>query len=531
MEETMRIQKMLPVPRGAGMMAVGAGLLLALSAPSLFAQTLRTIPEDQLLNKIKGGWAGQMIGVSVGGPTEFRAQSKIYDQPIAWNPASVRSAIGQDDLYVEMTFSQVMDTEGLDAPMVSYGKAFANSQYELWHANFIGRQNCRNGILPPESGHPLYNAHADDIDFQIEADFIGLMCPGLPATSNEFCDRVGHVMNYGDGVYGGMFVCAMYAVAFFENEIPAIVDAGIRALPPESEYARCLRDVMAWYQEYPEDWKKTWQLFENKWANTDVCPHGAFNAFDIDAKTNGAYIAIGLLYGQGDFEKTVNISTQCGQDSDCNPSSAAGILGVILGYDQLPKDWTQEIESIKDEKFSFTDYSFEDICRSTMERAKKLILRHGGSIEDGRITVALQDPVPAKLEQWRQDQPAAVVNEDDPAFTWKGKWEQVNHERMSNEAGAEVVLTFEGTGAMVLGSYNKNAGLANAYLDGEKKRAINMYYPRPKGAESLYHIMGLPRGKHTLTIEVAGRKDPQSEDYAVFIDKAIVFDGPEQPKP
>ncbi|HOL96761.1 MAG TPA: hypothetical protein PLH79_20650, partial [bacterium] len=84
----MRIQKMLPVPRGAGMMAVGAGLLLALSAPSLFAQTLRTIPEDQLLNKIKGGWAGQMIGVSVGGPTEFRAQSKIYDQPIAWNPAS-----------------------------------------------------------------------------------------------------------------------------------------------------------------------------------------------------------------------------------------------------------------------------------------------------------------------------------------------------------------------------------------------------------------------------------------------------------
>ncbi|MFB3787745.1 MAG: ADP-ribosylglycohydrolase family protein [bacterium] len=513
------------------MITVGLCLLLMLSAPRVFAQSKQTLSEARLLDKIKGGWAGQMIGVSVGGPTEFRAQSKIYDKPIEWNPASVRSAIGQDDLYVDMTFAKVMDDEGLDAPMVSYGKAFANSKYELWHANFIGRQNCRNGILPPESGHPLYNGHADDIDFQIEADFIGLMCPGMPATSNEFCDRVGHVMNYGDGVYGGMFVCALYAVAYFEADIPKIVEAGIQALPPESEYARCLRDVMAWYKQYPDDWKKTWQMFEDKWANTDICPQGTYNAFDIDAKTNGAYIAIGLLYGKGDFQKTVNIATQCGQDSDCNPASAAGVLGLIMGYEKLPKDWTQEIEVIKNEKFSFTDYSFEDICRSTLERAKKLIVRHGGSIENGQITVALQEPVPAKLEQWKQDQPAAVVNDGDPAFTWKGAWKQDDEERVSNEAGAEAVFTFEGTGAMVLGSYNPNAGLANIYLDGEKKRSINMYYHRGKGSESLFHVMGLPRGKHTITIEVAGRKDPNSGDYAVFIDKAIVFDGPEKPKP
>ena len=57
------------------------------------------------------------------------------------------------------------------------------------------------------SGHPKYNLHADDIDFQIEADFIGIMCPGLPQASNKYCDRVGRVMNYGDGLYGGMFVC------------------------------------------------------------------------------------------------------------------------------------------------------------------------------------------------------------------------------------------------------------------------------------------------------------------------------------
>jgi hypothetical protein len=43
------------------------------------------------------------------------------------------------------------------------------------------------------------------------------MCPGLPRESNRYCDRVGRVMNYGDGLYGGMFVCGMYAAAFFES--------------------------------------------------------------------------------------------------------------------------------------------------------------------------------------------------------------------------------------------------------------------------------------------------------------------------
>lgn len=500
-------------------------MILSVSAQE---DSYRVITERDLMNKIRGGWAGQMIGVAVGGPTEFCAQGKLYDKPIEWNPASVRSAIHQDDLYVDMTFAEVMDQEGLDAPSVSYGKAFARSRYELWHANFIGRQNNRNGILPPESGHPLYNAHADDIDFQIEADFIGLMCPGMPASSNVFCDRVGHVMNYGDGVYGGMFVCAMYAVAYFENDIEAIVQAGIDSLPPESEYARCLMDVMKWYKEYPDDWKQTWQRFENKWANHDLCPHGVLGTFDIDAKTNGAYIAIGMLYGESDLQKTINISTMCGQDSDCNPASAAGVLGIILGYDNLPKEWTREIEEIKNEKFNFTDYSFEDICQSTLERAKKLILRTGGSIEGDSIKVALQQPVPAKLEQWKQDEPVAVVESSDPAFTWEKEWKEANGEHHSNVEGAQATFTFEGTGAMVLGSYDKNAGIADVYLDGEKKRSINMYYERRKWRESIYHIMGLPRGKHVITVTVTGAHDPASSDGMISIDCAVILDGPEK---
>jgi len=162
---------------------------------------------EVLLDKIRGGWAGQMIGVSYGAPTEFRAMGKINDAPLSWAPDRVENAIHQDDLYVEMTFARVMDTVGLDATSAQYGDAFKDSKYDLWHANAAARRMLNQGIRAPESGHPKYNIHANDIDFQIEADFIGLMCPGLPRVSNQFCDRVGRVMNYGDGVYGGMFVC------------------------------------------------------------------------------------------------------------------------------------------------------------------------------------------------------------------------------------------------------------------------------------------------------------------------------------
>ena len=70
-----------------------------------------------------------------------------------------------------------------------------------------------------------------------------------------------------------------------------------------------------------------------------MCIDGALDPFNIDAKLNGGYVALGLLYGKGDFAKTLEVSTRSGQDSDCNPSSAAGILGVMLGYNRIPDVW------------------------------------------------------------------------------------------------------------------------------------------------------------------------------------------------
>ena len=124
-----------------------------------------------------------------------------------------------DDLYMDLTFVEVFEREGLDAPVESHAKSYANAGYMLWHANQAARYNILQGIMPPASGHWLNNPHADCIDYQIEADFAGLMSPGMPNTASKISDKIGHIMNYGDGVYGGIFLSALYSAAFFENDI------------------------------------------------------------------------------------------------------------------------------------------------------------------------------------------------------------------------------------------------------------------------------------------------------------------------
>src|SRR5947208_2887818 len=132
----------------------------------------RTISRAELRDRIQGGWAGQMIGVSFGAPTEFHYRGKINDAPLPpWTPERVSNSLQQDDLYVDMTFAKVLDDKGLNATSEDFGAMFRNAKYQLWHANLAARRNLRRGVPASKSGTPEFNAHANDIDFQIEADF------------------------------------------------------------------------------------------------------------------------------------------------------------------------------------------------------------------------------------------------------------------------------------------------------------------------------------------------------------------------
>lgn len=501
------------------------------------SETYLSIKPEVLKDKIAGGWAGKMIGVTYGGPTEFRAQGRTYDDSIKWTPSDIKGSIWQDDLYVQLTFLMSMDRYGVDAPAKKYQEMFARAGYHLWHANMQARKNYFDSIFPPYSGMPEYNLHADDIDFQIEADYIGFMCPGMPQTALKLADKTGHIMNYGDGFFGGVFVAALYAEAFFESDIGKVVDAALKSLPHKSDYYRIIYDVKRLHAHYPDDWRAAWKELEEKWGDVDIC--GAGSPFNIDAKLNGAYIVMGLLYGDGDPLKTLEISTRCGQDSDCNPSNALAVLGVMNGFSNLPSNMQDGIKEVADSVFIHTDYSFNRAVESTYNYALRFILENGGSAAKRKIRIKKQEPVPPEMEV---SFPGLIYKSsvsvfDKNGFVLKGKWSNYPAEASGDEnrryqsifsgnKGDIAEITFKGTGISLNGNWVKDGGKADILVDGQLHHTIDTYYfysSQQHRNVSLWHVTGLNDGEHTVTIAVKGEKRPESEGTNVYLTGATLF--------
>lgn len=364
------------------------------------------ITKVELADKVKGGWAGQVIGCTYGGFTEFRFKGTMIQdyQPVLWNDTLpywwyTNSPGLYDDVYMDLTFVDVFERLGLDAPVDSHAMAFAKAEYVLWHANQAARYNILQGIMPPQSGYWKNSPHADDIDFQIEADYAGLMAPGLPNAAIFFSDSIGHIMNYGDGWYGGVYVATMYSLAFISDDVEFIVTEALKAIPEKSGFYQCMKGVIDDYQNDPQDWKKAWFNVERNWSSDIGCPDGVFDAFNIDATVNSAYIIIGLLYGQCDYTRTLDISMRCGQDSDCNPASAGGILGTMLGYSRIPDMWKKPLNRVEDMDFKYTTMSLNDVYSIGLRHGLQVIEKSGAATSDSIITIIYEAPKTVRYEK------------------------------------------------------------------------------------------------------------------------------------
>ncbi|MDD4494382.1 MAG: ADP-ribosylglycohydrolase family protein [Eubacteriales bacterium] len=382
-----------------------------ISVAELEVYSENQLTETELLDKLKGAWVGQMAGVTWGASKEFWAQGRTFsDSEIpSWSSSMINDAFGQDDLYVEVPFMEALNGHGLNCDVQTFGEYFKNTTFSLCHANNCARENLRNGIDAPDSGSYLYNQHCDDIDWQIEADFAGEMSPGLVNDAIALSWKAGHVVCYGDGVYGGVYVAAMHAKAYTADSIDEIIEAGRQSVPQGSEFREVIDDVMAW-KESGKTWQETWSLLEEKWGNDDRCPEGSIDnpSFNIDAKMNAAYVLIGLLYGNGDFENSMKITMQCGQDSDCNPSTVGSILGNYMGLSNIPDKWKSALD-YTGRKFAYTNYNFDDLINMNLNLAKLMLADNGAALDNGTWIIPDEYTVVApELEQW-PDQPSVSV--------------------------------------------------------------------------------------------------------------------------
>lgn len=457
-----------------------------------------TLSQQALKDKIMGGWAGQAIGVTFGGPYEFRFNGTFIQdyQPLRWYDGYLKKTMLEnpglyDDIYMDLTFVEVLDRAGLDAPVDSFAQAFARAGYMLWHANQSARYNILQGIKAPASGHWTNNPHADDIDYQIESDFAGLMSPGMPNTASAISDKIGHIMNYGDGWYGGVYIGAMYSLAFIADDIQYIVTEALKTVPAKSTFRQCIEDVIRWHQQYPNDWHHSWYEIQQKWSSENGCPDGVFNAFDIDAKINAAYVVLGLLYGNGDFTKTLDIATRAGQDADCNPSSAGGILGAMLGYKRIPDHWKMGLKEAEGLDFKYTSTSLSKVYNTSYKHALEMIRRNGGKVANEQVTIAVQTPQPVRLEQCFE---GLIPADRIPLY---------------RNNVQELSFDFEGTGFVLKGEARKQGAnvpdssiTVEVYIDGSKTATIALPTSFQTRSNDLCWNYRLPVKKHQVKIKV-----------------------------
>jgi hypothetical protein len=519
LNETIKMKQMKRVTNLA-LILISMAILSACSSGDAGTEKTVTMTKAELLNKVKGGWVGQVIGVTYGGPTEFRYLARMIPDSVElrWDHELVEYFYDKqpglyDDVYMDLTFVDVFEKEGLDAPVESFANAFAHADYMLWCANQAARYNILNGIQAPESGHWKYNMWADAIDFQIEADFAGLMAPGMINTAGIYADRIGHIMNYGDGFYGGAYVAAMYSLAYVYDDIYQVVVDALEVIPAESNYYIGMQDVIKFHKQYPEDWKKAWQAIEDsEWARDLHCPGGIASPFNISATINSAYVLLGLLYGDGDLKKTMDIATRAGQDSDCNPATAAGILLTMQGYDSISDYWLDPVKPVEDRDFAYTTISLNDVYDMSYRQALQVIEKFGGTVKEETVEIKMQTPETLPLEvAFPNVYPTKLTQANSQEIMMKGEAEML----MTLESDAPVSIEFSGIGLVIKGGLVStmdkdwdSEGEADDYvgelevsIDGKLDRVVKLPADYRKRTAELYWNVEIPDGDHTATLK------------------------------
>ena len=246
---------------------------------------------------------------------------------------------------------------------------------DKWLASFsvFEAQNCgravrvtekllKQGVRPPESGrHEL----GEYMGGQMKGEFWGFLLPGNPAAAAEYGRIDGEVSFHTDGLYGEMFMAALTAEAFFESDPQKLLQAGLAVIPTDCDYARCIRDVMEWHAQWPDDWEKAHEQIDAKWApegdkNRRVFPNNAVNA-------------LALLYGQGDFEKTISIAVMAGWDTDTNAGDVGPVMGVVLGPEAIAEKWTKPIANIlRSDVKGAEEWKIDELARRTADAGMRM---------------------------------------------------------------------------------------------------------------------------------------------------------------
>jgi len=366
----------------------------------------RAISEKELHDKISAFWLGQLVGNYFGLPFE----NNYIDEPVPFlvdriythedDPAldinrddwrgyipifmdAVEGAFADDDTDIEFVTLHAVEKYGLDITypeITEMWKKHINRR--IWVANHTARTLMSKGLVAPETGRKENNRNWFQIDPQLVNEIWSAFYPGMTKKAGERALWGARITNDDWGTHPTIAYGVMISAAFFEKDVEKLVQMAIEAVPDKGPFAEGIRDVVKWHKEN-DNWRDTRKMIHDKYFRYKK---GSYEApvSVVSSLNNGLCGIMAILYGEGDFMKTVGIAVSAGYDCDNQAATCAGLIAVIHGRKCLPAEM---IEEFKNQYVCFTrdDLQIATPLSEIEERiaaiAKRAILDNGGRVE------------------------------------------------------------------------------------------------------------------------------------------------------
>lgn len=357
-------------------------------------------------NKVLGCWMGKNIGGTLGAPFEWRRQVndvKFYTQELGGNP------LPNDDLDIQLLWLIALEEKGIEVDARTLGEYWLLYVTPHWSEYGTAKVNMRSGLMPPLSGMQN-NDYKDSCGAFIRSEIWACIAPGCPRIAAKYAyeDAIIDHGN-GEGVYAEVFCAALESAAFVEKDLNKLIEIGLSYIPKDCGTAGAIKCALECFHS-----GRTWleardailagyrgQVFFGNMhhiSKEDAEKGFAKGKRGWDAPSNLGMIILGLLYGENDFEKSMCITVNCGEDTDCTGATVGSIFGIMNGIDAIPEKWIKPIgRSIKTaclnlgELGYFGDQIPKDIDNLTYrveQIARQVILRYNLPVElsDSRET-------------------------------------------------------------------------------------------------------------------------------------------------
>lgn len=298
-------------------------------------RSAHSINLEEYKDKVLGCWTGKNIGGTLGFPFEGNKEMNdvtFYAQDLNGSPAP------NDDLDLQLVWLQAAEELGVYrlTPRI-LGEYWINCIVGPWNEYSVCKANIVNGLYPPLSGSCNNEVWKYSNGAWIRSEIWACLFPGSPDEAAEFAYMDACCDHSGEGIYAEIFTVTIQSAAFALSDVRTLIEIGLSKIPHNCRVARSVLLACS--------------LFDKGVEFKDAREAMVIDSKDLgwfQAPGNIGFAMLGLLYGQGDFGKSICLANNCGDDTDCTAATIGALLGIIYGRRGIPHEWIEPIgDSIK----------------------------------------------------------------------------------------------------------------------------------------------------------------------------------------